>query len=157
MLLDNYDFAGDEKKRPLYVAMTRAKRNLVIHHNISLFGNIRAEGLLLVTDRESYLPPSTISMQLSYTDVNLGYSEYRQNQIKRMVSGDNLIIGKDGCTNSNGEFVLKFSRKYQETIAHLEDQGYHPKDARINFIVFWKDSEKEKEFRIILPELDFER
>jgi len=31
IMLENCDLSSDEKKRPLYVAMTRAKQNLFIH------------------------------------------------------------------------------------------------------------------------------
>lgn len=44
-----------------------------------------------------------------------------------------------------------------DTISHLKDQGYQLTTARINFILYWKDPEKEKEFMVILPELDFEK
>ena len=96
-------------------------------------------------------------MQLTYSDVNLGYFEYRQNQINRLNSGDNLIIGNDGCTNIYGDMVLKFSKKFNETITQLKGHGYHLKNARINFILFWKDPDKDHEFKIILPELDLEK
>ena len=96
-------------------------------------------------------------MQLSFADVFLGYFENRQYQINRLIPGENLIISNDGCTNSNGDLVLKFSRKFQETIVQLEEQGYHLKNVIINFIIYWKDPEKENEYKIILPELNFER
>ena len=75
----------------------------------------------------------------------------------RLISGDNLVIGNNGCITIKGDVVLKFSKNFNETISRLKDQGYHLKNARINFILFWKDSEKETELKIILPELDFEK
>jgi ATP-dependent DNA helicase RecQ len=96
-------------------------------------------------------------MQLTYQDVFLGYFVNRQYQINRLIPGDNLKIGKEGCTNNNDEIVLKFSKKFNETIIQLKEQGYHLKNVKVNFIIFWKDPEKEKEHMIILPELDFER
>jgi len=157
IMLENCDLSNDEKKRQLYVAMTRAKQNLFIHHNSNFFENFKAEGLVSIVDEKSYQAPDKLSMQLSFSDVFLGYFENRQYQINRLIPGDNLIIGNNGCTNSNGDIVLKFSRKFQETIAQLEEQGYHLKNIKINFIIFWKDPEKENEFKIILPELNFER
>ena len=96
-------------------------------------------------------------MQLSFTEVNLGFFEYRQSQINSLVAGESLNINDEGCTNSTGDVVLRFSKKFCEKISQLEEQGYHLKTARINFILYWKDPEKEKESKIILPELDFER
>ncbi|MBN1185875.1 MAG: RecQ family ATP-dependent DNA helicase [Bacteroidales bacterium] len=157
IMLENCDLSSDEKKRPLYVAITRAKQNLFIHHNSNFFDNFQVEGLVSIVESKRYLPPDKISVQLSFTDVNLGFFEYRQSQINRLIPGNNLDIGNDGCENSNGDIVLKFSKKFQDMITQLNEQGYQLKYAIINFIIFWKDSEKDKEFKIILPELDFER
>jgi ATP-dependent DNA helicase RecQ len=157
ILLEKSDLSTDDKKRALYVAMTRAKQNLVIHHNNGLFDKIKVEDLISIVDENSYQPPDKLSMQLSFIDVNLGFFEYRQSQINRLVPGDILIIKEEGCTNNSGDIVLKFSKKFNETISELKEQGYHLKYARINFILYWKDSDKEKESKVILPELDFER
>ena len=40
IMLENCDLSTDEKKRPLYVAMTRARQNLFIHHNSTFFDNL---------------------------------------------------------------------------------------------------------------------
>jgi ATP-dependent DNA helicase RecQ len=157
IMLDDCDLSNDEKKRQVYVAMTRAKQNLSIHHNSDFFANMQADNLVSLVDEKNYGPPDKLSMQLSFSDVFLGYFENRQNQINRLVPGDNLIISSNGCTNSNGDVVLKFSKKFQETIVQLEHLGYHLKNVKVNFIILWKDPEKEKEFKIILPELCFER
>jgi ATP-dependent DNA helicase RecQ len=156
IMLENCDLSDDEKKRQLYVAMTRAKHNLFIHHNGSFFDNFKAEGLVSIVDEKSYQPPDKLSMQLSFSDIFLGYFENRQYQINRLIPGDNLIIGNDGCTNNNRDIVLKFSKKFNETISKLQEQGYHLKNVKINFIIYWKDPEKENEYKIILPELNFE-
>jgi len=137
--------------------MTRAKQNLSIHHNSNFFDNFKAEGLVSIVDEKSYQPPEKLSMQLSFSDVFLGFFEDRQSQINRLIPGDNLIISNNGCTNSNSDIVLKFSRKFQETIVQLAEQRYHLKTITVNFIIYWKDPEKENEYKIILPELDFER
>ena len=157
IMLENFDLSNDDGKRQLYVAMTRAKQNLFIHLNSNFFDNFEAENMVSLVDEKNYQPPDKLSMQLSFSDVFLGYFENKQYQINRLVPGDNLILSNNGCTNSNGDLVLKFSRKFQETISHLEEQGYHLKSVKVNFIIFWKDPEKKKEFKVILPELNFER
>ncbi len=157
ILLDNGDPLNDEKKRQLYVAITRAKRNLYIHYNNNFFDNIKSEGLVSTVEDKRYPPPDQISIQLSFSDVYLGYFEYRQYQINKLIPGDKLIIGNDGCSNESRDKVLKFSKRFNDTISQLKDQGYQLTNARINFIIFWKDPEKEEEFKIILPELDFGR
>ena len=157
IMLENCDLSDDTRKRQVYVAMTRAKQNLTIHHNSNFFKEFKAEGLVSITDENSYMPPDRLRVQLSFSDVFLGYFENRQSQINRLLPGDNLIVGNDGCTNNYGDIVLKFSKKFNQTISKLKEQGYHLKNVKINFIIYWKDPEKEKEYKIILPELDFEK
>jgi ATP-dependent DNA helicase RecQ len=157
IMLNDYNFSDDEKKRGLYVAMTRAKTNLCIHYNGTFLDNFSVDDLFSTVDRNTYSLPGMLTMQLSHTDVNLGFFEYRQYQISRLIPGDTLIIGVDGCTNSSGDIVLKFSRKFHDTITQLDHQGFHLQKVKINFIVYWQDTDKETEFRIILPEVDFEK
>jgi ATP-dependent DNA helicase RecQ len=73
------------------------------------------------------------------------------------MSGDLLNFTNEGCTNSNGDLVLKFSGKFIETIKAQEASGYKLHGAKVNFILFWKKPDEEQEFKIILPELLFER
>jgi hypothetical protein len=39
----------------------------------------------------------------------------------------------------------------------LKQSGYSLKSANVNFIIYWKDPDKEREFKIILPEVSFEK
>lgn len=73
------------------------------------------------------------------------------------MSGDILTFTNEGCSNSNGDLVLKFSGKFIETLKTQEGNGYKLTEAKANFILFWKKPDEEQEFRIILPELLFER
>lgn len=157
IMLENFDLSNDDGKRQLYVAMTRAKQNLYIHHNNRFLDNIKSEEVISIVDDKVYPVPDKLSMQLSFSDVFLGYFERRQWQISRLLPGARLIFDNEGCTNSDGEVILKFSRKYLETIARLQEQGYNVKAIKVNFVIFWKDAEKETEYRIILPEVEFEK
>jgi ATP-dependent DNA helicase RecQ len=157
IMLENCDLSKDDKKRELYVAMTRAKNNLSIHYNGSIFDNFKAENLFAIIDEDNYQPPDNLTMQLSFSDVFLGFFERRQYQVNRLIPGDKLIIINGGCTNTNGEEVIRFSRKFNEIIEGLNQSGYFLKSANVNFIIYWKDPDKEREVKIILPELNFEK
>jgi ATP-dependent DNA helicase RecQ len=73
------------------------------------------------------------------------------------LSGDSLTIKELGCANSNGDLVLKFSKKFLETMERIERNGYELKSAKVNFVVYWQNEETKKEVKIILPELYFEK
>jgi ATP-dependent DNA helicase RecQ len=157
IMLENFNPATDEAKRQLYVAMTRAKCNLTIHLNGNLLDNITVENLERVEDREEHLPPQLLAMHLTYKDVWLDYFINRQHLISQLTSGDALTINGDECTNSKGQSVLKFSRQFLTTIETQKQKGYHLKQAKVNFIVYWKKEDAKQESKIILPELYFER
>lgn len=157
LLLDNFNPTCEEAKRQLYVAMTRAKQNLILHLNGDYLNGIDTRNMERIEDWKSYSPPSQFAMHLTHKDVNLGYFEYVQKRIKSIQSGDILTCTSEGCTNSNGDLVLKFSGKFAETIKTHESNGYKLNKAKANFVLFWKKQDEEQEFQIILPEVIFER
>jgi len=156
IMLDDFSSATDEAKRQLYVAMTRAKRNLTIHLNGNELDNITAENLERIEDRETRLLPKEMAMHLSFKDVWLDYFITRQHLVSQLTSGDTLTINGDECTNSKGQSVLKFSRQFLNTIETQKQKGFYLKHAKVNFIVYWKKEDAEQESKIILPELVFE-
>ncbi len=157
IMLQNFNPATDEAKRQLYVAMTRAKRNLTIHLNGNYLDNIHAENLTRIEDSQIHLPPAGLAMHLTHKDVNLGYFEYVQHRLETIFSGDLLSRKEDGYANSNGELVLKFSRNFIEVLNDKERKGYNLKKVKVNFVLYWKKQDEEREIKIILPELYFER
>jgi len=157
IMLEDFNVATDEAKRQLYVAMTRAKRNLTIHLSGNFLDNITAENLERVEDRDTHLPPHEMAMHLSFRDVWLDYFITRQHLISQLTSGDILTINGDECTNAKGQPVLKFSRQFLNTIETQKQKGFHLKHAKVNFIVYWKKEDSTQESKIILPELIFER
>jgi ATP-dependent DNA helicase RecQ len=157
IMLENFNPATDEAKRQVYVAMTRAKQNLAIHLNGNYLDNITVENLERVEDREEHLPPSQLAMHLTYKDVWLDYFITRQHLVSQLTSGDTLIINGDECTNTKGQSILRFSKQFLNTIEAVKQKGFNLKQAKVNFIVYWKKEDAEQEVKIILPELYFER
>jgi ATP-dependent DNA helicase RecQ len=157
LLLDNFNPTSDEAKRQLYVAMTRAKQNLTIHLNGNYLDDIKADNLQRFEDIGIYTSPSQLVMHLTHEDVNLGYFEFVKHRCNSMMSGDVLKIVDEGCTNSNGELVLKFSKKFIDALSVQEQKRFQLKEAKVNYMVFWKKQDGDQEVKIILPELSFER
>lgn len=157
LMLENFNATTDEAKRLLYVAVTRAKQNLTVHLNSPFLDDISAENLTLITDQKRYLPPWEIVMHLTHENVHLGYFEFVQHRIRNMVPGDSLKLVEDGCANSDGDQVLKFSKKFIDIIEKRKQLGYKPTSAKVNFILYWSKEDSEQEVKIILPELFFEK
>jgi ATP-dependent DNA helicase RecQ len=157
LMLENFKTATDEAKRLLYVAMTRAKKNLIVHSNANHFDGFSAENLERIEDREVYLPPNDIAMHPSYRDIWLDYFINKQQLIAQLSSGDTLILNGEECLNSTGQSILKFSRSFITQIETMKSKNYKLKSARVNFIIYWQKEGAGQEIRIILPELFFER
>lgn len=157
LLLDNLDARQDETKRQLYVGMTRAKANLFIHTNGGFLDDIEVSGLEACSIAQAYEAPNEILIHLSYRDVHLGYFAYVQHRISDLVSGDILHTGAEGCMNTRGEQVLKFSKAFQDRLNGLKKNGFVCEQACVDFIVYWKKEDAEEEVRVILPELYFRR
>ena len=157
LILDDFDDRSDEAKRQLYVAMTRAKTNLTIHYDGKYLDNIITENLKKMIVGAVYPPPSEFAMQLTHQDVWLSYFEAHQDLVSRLTTGDSLSINSEYCCNARGAPVLRFSKQRKEIIDGIKQKNYVPKTAKIRFIVYWKGKEMDKEIRIILPEIYFEK
>jgi ATP-dependent DNA helicase RecQ len=157
LMLENFNHATDEAKRLLYVAITRAKTNFIIHLNSNIFDNITADNLERIENKETHLPPNELAMHLSLKDVWLDYFITRQHLVSQLKSGDNLTIKDDECLDDKGKSVLKFSKQFVGQIESMKEKNYVLKSAKVNFIVYWKKEDTEQEVKIILPELYFER
>lgn len=157
LMLEKLNPATDEEKRLLYVAMTRAKRNLTIHLSSNFLDNITTENLERVEDREIYLPPNELVMHLTYKDVWLDYFLNKQHLVSQLVSGDKLTVNGDECLNAQGLSVLKFSMHFVRQIESMKERNYKLKGAKANFILYWQKEGTEQEVKIIIPELYFER
>ena len=157
ILIENFNNSGDDSKRQLYVGMTRAKRNLTIHLNGNHFENIIVNNMEIIDNKETHLPPDEISTQLTLKDIWLDYFIKRQHLIAQMISGDSLTVNNDECMNAQGQSILKFSKQFLNTIDLQREKGYHLKHATVNFIVYWKKEGAEREVKIILPQVFFEK
>ncbi len=161
LMLDNFDANSDNSKRQLYVAMTRAKQNLNIHYNGDYLNDIKTEELHRIKNTQTHPLPKHLVYHLTHKDINLGYFAFIQRRLNSLKSGDALEINEKGLINSNSEQVVKFSKTFQIVRESLENKGYQLIESKIRFILFWEENNEidndEKEIKIILPELYFEK
>jgi len=137
--------------------MTRAKHNLTLYDNGNYLNSIKAEDMQVVVDSQTYLPPQELVMQLSHRDVQLDFFLYCRPLIKDLNSGEFLGFDENGCNNSKGQAVVRFSKQLLIQIESMRQKNYVPKTAKIRFIVYWQKENSEREVRIVLPELSFEK
>lgn len=157
LMLEDFKPSNDAEKRLLYVAMTRAKKTLTIHTNSGFLDNVVAENLIKSRNDKIHKPPKELALHLTLRDIWLSYFAHRQNLIRNYVSGDELFLNGHECRDKNGNTILKFSKQFVTRLEEIKSRGYIPVRAKINFIVFWYDEGRDKEIKVILPELYFRR
>ena len=161
ILLPDFNAQGDENKRQLYVAMTRAKQSLSIYTNGNFLEDIRVADMHYIQNMLTPVQPPQLLYHLTHKDINLGYFEYIQSRIDALTSGETLYIDDKGLNNIQGKLIVQFSKSFHATIVNLTQQGYFISNAKINFILYWTNKNKNtatcKENKVILPELCFKK
>ena len=54
---------------------------------------------------------------------------------------------------STDKEVVRFSNSFKKEIEKWLDKGYELKEARVNFVVYWKKTGEEEEVKVLLPEI----
>ncbi len=155
LMLNDFKADSDAKKRELYVAMTRAKQNLAIHTNGNYLDDVTCENIERKVDNYGYEPSNLLTVHLSHKDMWLDYFISKQGIISSLKSGDKLQVNTNGCSDMNGNSILKFSNSYKEKIADYETQGYKLTGGTVSYIVYWTKEETKEEIKIVLPEISF--
>lgn len=162
LMLKDYLFKEEARKRVVYVAITRAKQSLHIHTDQHYFNSIQVDGLQRKTDTNFYEAPQTLEIELAMQDVWLNHfkSEKIADIIRTQQAGMCLLSGNDlmqGLLTEQQEHIIRFSRKFQQKLACLAAQGYTFQEARISYIVVWYCEDDGKEYRVILPKICLQR
>ncbi|MBF7097851.1 RecQ family ATP-dependent DNA helicase [Alkalibacter mobilis] len=161
LMLVDFRVETEEAKRQLYVGMTRAKESLEIHYNDNYLSKSsnnaygKIEALQYRKDTRIYAPSDFLSLQLNHRDVYLDYFITKQQLIKNLMSGDEIIIDDQGCLDNNRRRILMFSSKFKGELDKLKAQGYEYENARVSYVINWNKEDSENEIRIVLPEIDF--
>jgi len=146
----------EEKKRLLYVAMTRAKNLLHIHfYGTNVFGVMQnKQGIEFMHNDIEYPPINIVPMFLTHKRtrehggyINLRYFKDNKEKIEKLNGNEILQQGN----------LFIFSKEFRNKIEELKSKGYHIKEIKINLIIYWKDKETAEEIKIILPSVTFER
>lgn len=156
MLLRNVSLNNDEIKRLIYVGLTRAKKELYIHYNKNFFDNINIPNIEIAEDSNSYPESNEILLQLSYSDVDLGFFRDKKIHILKIRSGSELFV--DGYylsarIENRLMRVVKFSKACVKELESFKAKGYIPYRATVRFMVAWKGENDLNESAVILPDL----
>lgn len=158
ILLENYSLQTEEKKRVLYVAMTRAKDNLYIHTNTINFPMNKIPNLIFIQDTKDYPKPDTLILDCGMEDVWLGFVKSAQlvYNIQQLESGERLFPNAADAAvleDEKGNAVSKYSKKFEIRLQELLGKGYEIKEITAKNIVVWYDEKSDQSFRVVLAEV----
>ena len=148
LLSDTDDFDSD-RLRTLYVGITRAKHNLVIHTNCTLFNTFVKP--IIHPPADHYTP--RISLPLYHRDVFLNYFKDKQDLILSVRDGSPLRYFNGYLLTPQGNYVACLSNAMRQHIAKLQENGYSVTEAEATFTIAWKPQEEPNTYAIILPTL----
>lgn len=162
VLLSNFQLTSEEKKRVLYVAMTRARDNLFIHTNSITLSVNNISSAKLRYDNQAYATPDTLILELSMKDIWLGFfkRESVAYTIKQIKSGDQLVQNPadSSILLTNDSYpVLKFSRAFEKQLKGFFDKGYHVRSLLARYVVVWYEEESNLSYRVVLPEIELQK
>ncbi len=157
IMLENYSIAKEEDRRVLYVALTRAKKYLAIHHNGTCLDGINLQSVQKLIDPTIYEEPSSIIIRLSHSDVYLDHFISITSLVETFKSGDELHVNDTGCHDVHGHCIIRFSSRFKEKLSSNAKKGYRPVSAKVKYCVLWKPKEYNIEYLIVLPEVIFTR
>ena len=156
VLLDDFDIMEDERKRVLYVAITRAKTHLEIHTNRPHFDFMNVMGLEVEAVHGAKDLPKQIVLTCGLRDVNLNFykSDQVQNILRKVMAGDSLYLVMEPFPRLFSSFdqpVAAFSKKFWARISGYLKKGYQFEEASIDNLVCWKGKEHDTEIFTLLP------
>ena len=161
MMLNRIGQLTDERRRAIYVGITRAKKALRVHYSdASLFAGVTAEGVVRVRDDRIPAQPENVIVNLTHKDVVLDYFLDKKPIVCELRSGARLEVDGVHLVSEARGFkrrVAKFSEAFTRKLEALSAKGYAPRFAKVRYVVAWKKEGRDDESAVILPDLYLSR
>ena len=152
LVLRGYDFASEEKKRAVYVGMTRAKSELHIHTDSSFFHALLPQAVERRVSYTVYPEPQELLLELGHRDVVLDFFKDKKSFILRLRSGEAVTL-EGAYLSARGRFVAKLSQSCWQRLEGLKQNGYRVHQAQVRYVVAWKGEQDTEETAVMLPTL----
>ena len=154
MAVADADGAVADTMRKFFVGITRAKKELRVYTRSNCFYSLPAHYSFDTTDYEM---PQKIALHLTHRDVVLNFFTNIKHHVLTLRSGDSLKYDNYLLLHPDtGVCVAKLSSSMRSSVAQWEKRGYRVKEARVRFIVAWREKDSPKELpetAVLLPEL----
>lgn len=149
LLNNNNRIVDDDMMRLLYVGLTRAKHNLLIHTTSNLFDGYGS----LCVHKNELQERRSVAISLTLKDVYLGYVKDKKSRILKMKSGDKLVYENGYLASVDGGYVAYLSKSMRSQLADFKSRGYAVSKAEVSYVVAWKSIEENYEYAVCLANL----
>ena len=125
-----------------------------------IFSGYKIPDVIFENDRNVYPYPDEISIQMTYKDVHLNFFETTKYDVFNLVSGCQLEVQDHYLgisVDDRFKPVVRFSRKFNDTVAKMKKHKYIPCTAYVRFIVAWKNEEAAEEIPVLLANVVFRK
>jgi ATP-dependent DNA helicase RecQ len=159
LMLQDFKFDTQEKRRQLYVALTRAKTRLFLITNNADLQLIIGEEFQWKLDNTNYQQPRELILNAGFKDIYLDSFKEFQNYIDGTLAGSSLIVHSKGCNNEKGQPCVRYSKSFIKKLEDLSQKGFQPEKAEAAYVFWWqkqtgkKENEEYPEIKVILPRL----
>lgn len=152
VLAEQLRLQTDSQWRQLYVACTRARSFLSLHHNQPALRSLTAKAQYFRHDWKQP-PPNTLYVSCGLKDIYLGSIKKQQRAIKGLIAG--MALQPTGIGLQAGALHLSFSRRFRQDLEQKYIQrGYRITAAQLRYVVIWYDTQEQLTYRVPLPELE---
>lgn len=140
----------DEMIRLFYVAVTRAKKELIIMTDKKQFVSLLPKETAIIKDNTLYNPIKTKTFIMTLKDVVLSFSGWQNRISKPLISGIKVQIKQINgkyyiyCKNNPIECL---SKDFSEKIKNYIQRGYKIDNAEIESMVLWKDKKTNEDIK----------
>ncbi len=155
VLAERLTLQHDSQWRQLYVACTRAKSFLSLHHNQPALRALSTQADTFEHPWQGQAP-QTLYLSCGLKDIHLGSIKGQQKAIQALIAGTPLSI-QEMTLHAPG-LRLPFSRRLSQDLkTKYVAQGYRLSKAQVRYVVVWYDPQTQKQYRVPLPELQLRR
>lgn len=160
LMAPDYNFSEDENLRLLYVALTRAKRNLFIFSNSGFFASLADEKAVIANDDIDYAEPGNVTVHLNYKRVNLGF--FKNDRVIKTLgsinSGASLEYKESDQTfYSQERHACLMSQAGRDELDFWFNKGFSVKEAEAEYVVNWYCKDDKKTYPVVLPRVELEK
>ena len=160
LMVPDYKYTVDDNLRLLYVAITRAKRNLFIFSNNNFFKTLADETAVIIDDDFEYAEPRHLSVHLNYKGVNLNFFKSGRtiNTMNNVHSGTPLeYMESDNTFYMDQRHACMMSKEGRSELDNWFSKGFRVKEAEAEYVVNWYCSESDKTYPVVLPKIILEK